>query len=159
MVEVAAKALMPILAAGSKSALGSAPARGFTLLELLVVLTIAALLTAMVSLALPAGAERQLEQEAQRMMARLEVARAQSRASGQAVGVRVDAQGMHFSGGADAGTSVPWLHPSTSAQPVQLSLGPEPVIAAQQVWLWGAQGKQLGLFTDGVRPFERGALP
>lgn len=155
MAKTAVKALMQTLAAGSKSAARTARQQGFTLLELMVVLAIAALLTAAATLALPSAAQRQLEQEAQRMAARLEIARAQSRASGQAMAVWVDAQGMRFSMGASAAQAVvPWLHAGTSAQTAHLVLGPEPVIAAQQVQLSGAEGRNVWVATDGVRPFQ-----
>lgn len=157
MAKVAETALMPTLAAGtpSKSAVRMALPQGFTLLELVVVLAIAALLTVAASLAWPSGAQRQLEQEAQRMAARLEAARAQSRASGQAIAVWVDARGMRFgTANSHAATIVPWLHSSTSAQTVHLVLGPEPVIAAQQVQLRGDGGRNVWIATDGVRPFN-----
>lgn len=146
---------MQTSAAGSKSAARITQQQGFTLLELVVVLAIAALLTTAASLAVPSGVQRQLEQEAQRMAARLEIARAQSRASGQVIAVWVDAQGMRLSTGTGSAQAiVPWLHAGTSAQAVHLVLGPEPVIAAQQVQLLGAEGRNVWVATDGVRPFN-----
>ena len=56
--------------------------RGFTLLELLVVISIMALATAGVGLAMRDGGQTQLEREAARLAALLESARAQSRAGG-----------------------------------------------------------------------------
>jgi len=56
--------------------------RGLTLLELLVVLAIIGFAMAGVSLALRDSRQTQLEREAQRLMAVLEAARAQSRTSG-----------------------------------------------------------------------------
>jgi general secretion pathway protein H len=56
--------------------------RGFTLLELMVVVAIVALATAGVSLALRDSDATQLEREALRLSALLESARAQSRTSG-----------------------------------------------------------------------------
>ena len=56
--------------------------RGFTLLELLVVVAIIAIATAGVSFALRDSEATQLEREAQRLAALLESARAQSRSSG-----------------------------------------------------------------------------
>lgn len=134
--------------------------RGFTLLELLIVLSIAALMTVGASLALPSGAERQLGQEAQRLVTRLETARARSRASGQPIVALVDEHGMQFSGGAvDNSLSGDWLHAQTSARPVQLLLGPEPVIAVQGVQLLGPESRSLWVATDGVRPFTIGDAP
>ena len=60
-------------------------ARGFTLIELLVVVSLIALGTAGVSLAMRDGNATRLEREGQRLAALLEAARAQSRASGVAV--------------------------------------------------------------------------
>ena len=59
--------------------------RGLTLLELLVVLAIIGFAMAGVSLSLRDSAQTQLEREAQRLMAVLEAARAQSRTSGVAL--------------------------------------------------------------------------
>jgi general secretion pathway protein H len=59
--------------------------RGFTLLELLVVLAIIGFAMAAVSLSLRDNTQTQLEREAQRLIAVLEAARAQSRTSGIAL--------------------------------------------------------------------------
>ena len=59
--------------------------RGLTLLELLVVLAIIGLTMAGVSLSLRDSSQTQLEREAQRLVAVLEAARAQSRTSGMAL--------------------------------------------------------------------------
>ena len=59
--------------------------RGLTLLELLVVLAIIGLAMAGVSLSLRDSSQTQLEREAQRLVAVLEAARAQSRTSGMAL--------------------------------------------------------------------------
>ena len=60
-------------------------AGGFTILELLVVITIIALATGMTMLALRDGQQQRLEQEAVRLAALLEAARMESRASGRPV--------------------------------------------------------------------------
>ena len=59
--------------------------RGLTLLELLVVLSIIGLAMAGVSLSLRDSSQTQIEREAQRLVAVLEAARAQSRTSGVAL--------------------------------------------------------------------------
>lgn len=135
--------------------------RGFTLLELLVVLSIIALATAGVGLALRDGGTHRLEREGERLAALLEAARAQSRASGVPVRWRVQAQGFRFDGLAPGQLPQDWLDPAAQAlgTPV-LVLGPEPLIAPQQVVLTLADlpGRQLSVATDGLRPFTAEAL-
>ncbi len=135
--------------------------RGFTLLELLVVLSIIALATAGVGLALRDGGTHRLEREGERLAALLEAARAQSRASGVPVRWRVQAQGFRFDGLAPGQLPQDWLDPAAQAlgTPV-LVLGPEPLIAPQQVVLTLADlpGRQLRVATDGLRPFTAEAL-
>lgn len=128
--------------------------QGFTLLELLIVMSIAVLLTAGASLALPPRAERHLDQEAQRLITRLEIARSRSRARGQTIVAQLNKHGMNFIGSAPENSlSGNWLHAETSVQSVRLVLGPEPVITPQHVQLRGAKGHSLWVATDGVRPF------
>jgi general secretion pathway protein H len=139
--------------------------RGFTLLELMVVVAIVALATAGATLALRDSNTTRLEREALRLSALLESARAQSRTSGIPVTWRIQPQGFEFEGLAerrDPGDSMhgsrPWLDSETRAQIVRptgaqtLVLGPEPLIAAQRLVL--LQGdRQLTIATDGLSPF------
>lgn len=125
--------------------------RGFTLLELLLVIAIVAIASVGVTLAMQDPTHSQLEREAQRLAAVLESARAQSRASGLPVywratpgGYSIDNQHQNW---AQAGIQARSEHP--------LLLGPEPIIAAQRLRLWHTDQPQrsLTLATDGVRPF------
>ncbi len=68
--------------------------RGLTLLELLVVLAIIGVAMAGVSLSLRDSSQTQLEREAQRLVAVLEAARAQSRTSGVALVWQASAEGF-----------------------------------------------------------------
>lgn len=145
--------------------------RGFTLLELMVVIAIVALATAGATLALRDSSATQLEREALRLAALLESARAQSRTSGMPVVWRLSPQGFEFLGlkpRQDARDSLDgprsWLDPATRAQITRpagaqtLVLGPEPLIAAQRLVLLQGE-RQLTLATDGLSPFAVVASP
>src|SRR5690606_20949925 len=118
--------------------------RGFTLLELIVVIAIIALATAGVGFALRDTGQATLEREAERLTALLEAARAQSRASGIAVRWYPTPDGpgsFSFDGLPPDTLPTHWLAPGITAQPLAangaavgaLQLGPDPIIAAQQV--------------------------
>jgi general secretion pathway protein H len=144
-------------AANRLRSLASRPrSRGFTLLELLVVVAIIAIASAGVSFALRDSAATQLEREAQRLAALLESARAQSRTSGRPVVWRTVAGGFRFEGLAPATLPENWLEAGTEVSgPGVLQLGPEPIIGRQQVVLVSsaAPGRSLRVGTDGLRPF------
>lgn len=131
-------------------------ARGFTLLELLVVVAIMALATAGVGLALRDSGQAQLEREAERLAALLEAGRTRSRSTGMPVRWRAVPGGFRFDGLPDTALPTQWLAPETQVLgPATLVLGPEPLIAPQQVLL--AQpafpGRALRVATDGLHPF------
>ena len=130
---------------------------GFTLLELLVVISIMALATAGVSLAIRDSGDQQLEREAQRLATLLESARAQSRTNGSMVIWRPMPQGFRFEG-LPQGVSMPtqWLKVAVSVQPTTpVVLGPEPLIPRQTITLSlpDSTSPPLQLVTDGLRPF------
>jgi general secretion pathway protein H len=140
--------------------------RGFTLLEMLVVITIVALATALVTLALPDNRGHALSRDAERLAALLETARAQSRAAGVPVTWRLTSDGFAFDGlptsTTSDGTPLPnhWLDANTQAALLTpggapLILGPDPVIGPQAVLLHpaGQGAPQLRVATDGLHPF------
>jgi general secretion pathway protein H len=133
------------------------------LLELLIVISIMALATAGVSLAMRDGGQTQLEREAARLAALLESGRAQSRGTGVPVRWRADAQGFRFDG-LPAGTlPTQWLDAGTTVRgpATTLQLGPEPLIGPQQVLLVNQAHPEhmLRVATDGLRPFAVESLP
>ncbi len=131
--------------------------RGFTLLELLLVVAIVAMASAGVAFALRDAGQSRLDREAQRLAALLEGARAQSRSRGVMVRWRSAPPGFAFDGlPSDSALPTTWDDPETaaySASPV--ALGPEPIIGAQHIRLWqqSAPERSLWVTTDGLRPF------
>lgn len=148
---------MPTSVPGSKAA----RARGFTLLELMVVVAMIAITTAVVSFAVPDSSTTRLEREAARLIALLESSRTQARAGAmtvlwvpQANGSEVDFQFL----GLPPALMPPltWLVREVRAEVVggrSLVLGPEPVIGAQSVVL-RLEDKQIIVGTDGLGAFE-----
>jgi len=140
--------------------------RGLTLLELLVVLAIIAISSAGVALAMRDNAQTLLEREAQRLIAKLEAARAQSRAQGVPIVWRATASGFVIETplvGADfAPQSEDWLSVDTSTDAQAIALGPEPIIAPTTITLSnsrsqtsGAKPMRVRISTDGLQPFHR----
>jgi len=138
-------------------------ARGFSLLELLVVISIMALATAGVALAMRDSGQSRLEREGQRLAALLEAGRAQARASGTLVRWRAQGTGFRFEG-LPLGTTLPtqWLDPGTRvADGAVLILGPEPLLAPQRTLLTHVDTPELRLAiaSDGLRPFAPEGRP
>jgi general secretion pathway protein H len=127
-----------------------------------VVIAIIAIATAGVSFAMRDSSAAKLDREADRLAALLESARAQSRASGVAVRWRLVEGGFVFDGlPADAlpsGWAAEGITAQASlangAQVPALQLGPDPIIAAQQVTLYsaGPPARVLRIATDGCAP-------
>jgi general secretion pathway protein H len=155
--------------------------RGLTLLELLVVLAIIGFAIAGISLSLRDSTQTQLEQEAQRLTAVLEAARAQSRTSGVALIWQSTPEGFVIRPAPmQANTSPPlttrtetWLSAGTQAAvttagaPVNntgtvntVVLGPEPLITPTRITLSapmtqnGQRTSTRSVGTDGLRPFQ-----
>lgn len=156
---------MPISALGNSGPLRALPtparaARGFTLLELLVVLVIVAMISSVAVLSLRDGLTTQLEREGERLSALLEGARAQARASGASVtwrpGASPDESPFRFVGlGANPAPPTRWLDDRVSAQVLgrpTLVLGPDAILPAQRVVL-RLGDRRLDIATDGLGPF------
>jgi general secretion pathway protein H len=170
MANPAVKATMRMSAPGSSrsaAALQRRPrAAGFTLIEVMLVMAIIAIATALVSLALRDGTQSRLDEEGARLSALLESARTEARASGITVRwVPADSSatdGAHFRFvGLPPGAALPtrWLAEGVSAEIVgarALLLGPEPVLPAQRVVL-RLDDRRVVLSSDGLAPFAAAA--
>ncbi len=143
-------------------------ARGFTLLELLIVIAVIAVGVSLVVLTLPDADAARLDEEGARLTALLESARAESRTSGMAVwwvprsagDTVVDARGeagnFQFVGLPRA-LALPsrWLDGRVNAQVVgaaSIVLGPEAILPAQRIVLSLGE-RRLELASDGLGPF------
>jgi general secretion pathway protein H len=147
-------------------------------LELLVVLAIIGFSVAGVSLSLRDSNQTQLEREAQRLVAVLEAARAQSRTSGVALIWQPTAEGfvirpaiapnqaLSNSASPIATRTETWLTTGTQAaintatRTNLVLLGPEPILAPARITLSVATSNSakpfptLSIGTDGLRPFQ-----
>ena len=137
--------------------------RGFTLIELLVVISLMAIATAGISLAIRDGGEQQLEREAERLATLLESARAKARTNGARITWQPLASGFRFEG-LPPGINMPgqWLQPGVQVQSATpLVLGPEPLIPPQAVTIFLPQTSTppIRIATDGMRPFSVQNLP
>ena len=155
--------------------------QGLTLLELLVVLAIIGLAMAGVSLSLRDSNQTQLEREAQRLVAVLEAARAQSRTSGIALIWQATPEGFvirpALAPNLIATRNETWLTAGTQAMVITASasssvlanntasanlvvLGPEPILTPARITLRvaasnnGQAAPALAIGTDGLRPFQ-----
>ena len=165
---------MPTLAPGSRPPGGArgfknreGRSQGFTLIELLVVVTIVAIASAAISLALRDPSAAQLEREAERLSALFETARAESRTAGLAVQwvpLVDDASGDQFRFvGLPPAIALPrrWLGEQLAVEidgARSVRLGPEPMIGAQRLIL-SLGSQRLELSTDGLSAFQITPVP
>lgn len=138
---------------------------GFTMIELLIVVALIAMASGLVTFALRDPAATRLEQEASRLTALLESARAEARASGlKVIWEPVSAENTGNTErdfrfvGLPASTQMPtrWIGPGVVADVVGsriILLGPEPIIGAQRILL-RLDNQRLSLVTDGMGPFN-----
>lgn len=134
-------------------------ARGFTLIELMVVLALMALVSGVVALSVRPSPQQQIGREAERLALWLEAVRSQSRGQGQVIQVRVDAAGAQtLTPRSDAALNsrLNWLYADTSpVAAVTLTLGPEPILPPQQLLLTsGNDGRtRVRVSTQGLGPW------
>jgi general secretion pathway protein H len=140
---------------------------GFTLVELLVVLSLIAIASGIVALALRDPGASRLDRESVRLSALLEAGRAESRSSGVAVRfefIAGGAGGFRFVG-TPAALALPghWLDADMRGEIIgtnALALGPEPILPPTRLRLVLGE-RQLLLASDGLSPFgvANGASP
>ena len=145
-------------------------ARGFTLIELVIVIAIVALAVGLIAIALPDGDAARLDEEGARLTALLEMARAEARVSGATVrwvprgageadpssDGSAAAANFRFVG-LPAALALPtrWLDARVSVQVVGATtvlLGPEAILPPQRVVLRLGE-RRLELASDGLGPF------
>jgi general secretion pathway protein H len=138
---------------------------GFTLLELMVVISIIAIASVGVIISLPNENSVKLEREAQRLAALLDSGRAQSRATGLEVKWQMTESGFKFNGINSNSKSellelTNWMEEEVTVigESKEIILGPEPILEKQKILLQLADQK-IQVSTDGLHPFKVSQIP
>ena len=150
---------MPTSAIGSDRALeprAHRPLRaapGFTLLELMLVVLVVGLTTALIVVRWPQAPLRELSQEAERLAAQLDILRQQAAMQGQPLIWTANASGYSWS---PTNHATPWLSAHTQSQTAQLVLPGEPVSGPLVVELRSSADPTLRatIEASGLLPFK-----
>lgn len=141
--------LIATLAAGSNSMMHKQ--HGVSLIEMLVVLVIVGTMSVMASANLFKSATRSIAQDAEILVNALEVARAQSRASGLPYTAKVNSSGFELRSPTTT-QRIAWKSSGLSIKEAVLTLGPDPLLPAQSLTITNGTDSVL-VQSDGVKPF------
>ncbi|MBT0569155.1 hypothetical protein KIK84_02345 [Curvibacter sp. CHRR-16] len=137
-------------------------ALGFSLLEMLLVVSIVGFASTLVVLALRDAGQNRLSQLGLQVAASIEKARAQSRAQNTPLWWRTTSTGYAISATAKPANrwnqdkdAVPWPDPDLQSDSEPVLLGPEPVLQPTRIRLWlrSDPAHSVELSTDGLLPF------
>lgn len=134
---------------------GGHSTRGFTLLELLVVIVILAIAAGMVSLSVAPAEDRLLAEEADRLAALFRLAHDQARVGGRPIVWHADLHGYRFvgadgqpiSGEGDPLRARAWPFPVTRVEAPTIAFGGEPLLAPARIRI-ATRSRELTLALD-----------